>query len=135
MKRAILFIATIPILISQNIAYAQEGYLCVSEAAGGVSYDKGSKTWKGTSFNIKSEKQLITKKGNKWIIKDFGSTLENECTISSASNIMKCDKIHSDLILNTKTLRYISSYLWGYIDGVDNNNNTPHIEIGICTKL
>ncbi len=118
-----------------NNANAQEGYLCVSEAAGGVSYEKNINKWKGTVFRTKNDKILITNKNNKWIMKQFDSTIENDCNAPNEIGVMRCNNLFGTFIFNTKTRRYLSTYIAGYIDGVDNNDNTPSIEIGICTKL
>jgi hypothetical protein len=118
-----------------SIANAQEGYLCISEASGGVSFEKTQKKWQGSVFRNKNDKILIVKKNNRWTMKGFDSTFESDCTQPNDYGIMSCNKIFGEFNFNTKNRRYISTYIAGYIDGVDNNDNTPHIEIGICTKL
>lgn len=122
-------------LAISNMAYAQEGYLCVSEAAGGVSYDSSTKKWRGTVFRNDEEKFLIIKKENKWAMKEFGKSFESECTQPNEFGVMSCNKILGDFNFSTKTRRYLSTYIAGYIDGSNNNENTPNIQIGICSKL
>lgn len=128
---AIIFVA----LAFSNIAYAQEGYLCVSEAAGGVSYNSSTKKWRGTVFRIDEEKFLIIKKDNKWTMKEFGKSFEAECTQPNEFGVMSCNKLLGDFNFSTKTRRYLSTYIAGYIDGSNNNDNTPNIQIGVCSKL
>ena len=122
-------------LIYFNIVNAQEGYLCVSEAAGGVSFDQTQKKWKGTTFRNSNEKILIYKKNNQWTMKKFASTVENKCTSPNEYGFMFCDIFGGELKLSIKSGRYMSTYIVGYIDGKDNDENTPHIEIGVCTAL
>jgi hypothetical protein len=121
-------------MLSTN-SYAQESYLCVSEASGGVAYEKNINKWKGTVFRTKNEKILITSKNNKWVMRKFESTIEVDCNAPSNYGVMRCSDIFGTLIFNMVTRRYLSSYLAGYTDGSDNNDNTPNIEIGVCTKL
>lgn len=136
MKRCkAIFSSIFVALMAASNAYAQEGYFCVSEAAGGVSYEKSINKWKGTAFKTNNDKILITKKNNKWVMKQFDLSIENDCSSPNEYGVMKCEKFFGTLIFNTKTLRYLSTYTAGYIDGVDKNDNTPSVEIGACTKL
>jgi hypothetical protein len=32
-------------------------------------------------------------------------------------------------------MRFLSSYMIGYLDGMDDNSNTPSIDAGICVKI
>ena len=132
MKSSILiFIA----IFLSNAANAQESYLCVSEASGGVSYDSSTQKWRGAVFRNDEKKFLITKKDNKWTMKEFGKSFETDCTQPNEFGVMSCNKILGDFNFSTKTRRYLSTYIAGYIDGSNNNENTPNIQIGICSKL
>ena len=135
MKRLKKFIIFLIGFIFLNVVNAQEGYWCISEAAGGVSFERTQKKWQGTTFKNNNDKVLIIKKNNRWIMKKFDSTYETDCTQPNEYGIMSCNKILGEFNFNTKNRRYISTYIAGYIDGVDNNDNTPFIEIGICTKI
>ncbi len=126
----LLFIA----LAFSGIASAQDVYLCVGDAAGGVSFDGNSQKWKGAALRT-SSKILVNKKNNKWTMKEFDSSLENECTQPNEYGVMSCNKIFGEFHFSTKTRRYISTYIAGYIDGRNNNDNTPYVEIGVCSKL
>lgn len=123
------------VIIFSNVANAQEGYLCVSEAAGGVSFDKNSQKWRSTVFRNDNKKILINKKNNQWTMKAFDNSFETDCTPPNEYGYMFCNKLFGELKFNTKNRRYISTYLFGYIDGSDNNDNTPAVEIGVCSKL
>ena len=46
-----------------------------------------------------------------------------------------CKMIGGDLEVNLSNGRFLRSYVWGYVDGEDNNNNTPYIEIGKCSRI
>ncbi len=39
------------------------------------------------------------------------------------------------LIFNKETLRFADYYAFGYTDGVDNNDNTPAVTVGKCTRF
>jgi len=46
-----------------------------------------------------------------------------------------CRVIGGDLNVNLLNGRFLQSYVWGYVDGADDNNNTPNIEIGTCSRI
>ncbi len=37
--------------------------------------------------------------------------------------------------MNLENGRFMSTYVLGYLDGIDNNDNTPSIEIGTCSRI
>lgn len=53
----------------------------------------------------------------------------------SDSGYFSCNVAGGDLIVDLDTLRFLKSYTWGYVDGVDDNSNNPHIEIGDCSRI
>jgi hypothetical protein len=53
----------------------------------------------------------------------------------SDSGHFSCDLIGGDLAVDLGTLRFLKSYTWGYVDGVDNNRNTPLIMVGTCSRV
>jgi hypothetical protein len=46
-----------------------------------------------------------------------------------------CMVVGGEWSMSLKSMRYLNTYTWGYVDGVDNNDNTPTVEIGKCTKI
>ncbi len=51
------------------------------------------------------------------------------------SGYIHCEDGVGSFRINIKTMRYMKVYPIGYIDGEDNNTDTPMIEIGTCRKL
>ena len=48
---------------------------------------------------------------------------------------INCNLFLGEVIFDKKTLRYLKTYLPGYVDGVESNANTPNIMIGKCSPL
>lgn len=48
---------------------------------------------------------------------------------------MSCTTILEEFRINVKTLRMMKVYAIGFIDGQDNNDNTPAIMVGTCSKI
>ncbi len=114
---------------------AQDSYLCVSEASGGVAYDSNQKKWIGTKFRTENEKIILIKKDSQWKLKDFGFSFENDCGEISEYGTLRCNIAFGEFLFNSKTRRYLKSYTVGYVDGRDNNNDTPAVTIGKCSPL
>jgi len=129
-KIFLIFYFLIPSLVS-----AQENYLCVSEAIGGVAYNSTEKKWEGTKFKNSSEKIIITKTNGIWKYKEFGATFEEDCGKSNEYGNFRCSIFFGEFVFNSKTKRFIKTYTAGYVGGEDNNNNTPAIMIGTCSKF
>lgn len=117
------------------VATAQDSYLCVSEASGSVFYNESQKKWEGTAFSTNNEKIILTKKNGKWKFKNFGYSFENDCGEMNEFGTFRCNIIFGEFLFNSKTKRYLKSYAVGYVDGNDNNNNTPAVTIGKCSPL
>lgn len=134
MKKYILITICLASLISTQ-SKAQESYLCISEAIGGVAYDDTTRKWVGTKFTNTNEKILISKKNEVWKFKIFNGTYEEKCGKMNEYGIIRCDIIGGDFIFNKKTKRFIKTHINGYISGIDNNDNTPAVIIGSCSQL
>jgi hypothetical protein len=50
------------------------------------------------------------------------------------NDVVDCGLTWNKFSLNTSVLRYQPYYQGGYIDGRDNNADTPYIEIGRCNE-
>lgn len=51
------------------------------------------------------------------------------------NGFVSCDLMLGELKVNLEKLRYLTSYMSGFVDGKDNVANTPYVEIGSCTKI
>lgn len=119
---------------------AGERYLCVPDQVAGFSFDQSTNRWK--SVNLRSEDE-------KYIIDVVTSSKSALSIVSANSNHIECwsDKgfastneadfkcIFGEFRFNKNTGRFIRTYTSGYIDGLDNKENTPAILIGKCTPF
>jgi len=137
-------------------------YFCVAEAAGGLSFNSAQKKWVGTVFRA-DEKFVLRLKfvdvqpGTEvWdkeetytnfdvSITASGSSYQAECrqrgsgknksiSISSYGSFT-CSASLQDYYFNLENNRYMNFYAAGYINGADNNENTPSVTGGVCTKI
>ncbi|MEM5473189.1 hypothetical protein WNZ14_15780 [Hoeflea sp. AS60] len=138
-------------------------YLCLPEATGGVWYDDKSNKWLGVKFTLDNERILFKIKKGETIEKitflgrktttlgysvklgSVGSLEENGCyrweefrsALVPISNegFFRCTSNVLDYTLNLDTMRYLAVFAYGFVDGRDNNNSTPSITAGKCSKI
>lgn len=48
---------------------------------------------------------------------------------------LSCRRFGGDWKMNLENGRFLSTYVWGYVDGIDNTANTPSIQIGTCSRI
>ncbi len=138
-------------------------YLCLAEVSGGVAYDDTSKKWTGTPFRadgkyiVKVEnigtKQLKLEVHDEVValysikVSKFGESVRDldqciglgkkrdEPFPFTKEGRFRCATLGTDWTVNLAAGRYLKAYLWGFTGGEDNNDNTPFVEIGLCSKL
>src|SRR5215470_7768529 len=140
-------------------------YYCVGDVAGGVSYNDKTKKWEATAFRphqkfvlkmkflgVRKEEQLSDYKVTVTETKeeDWRRALEMEpyeglpcrgedrnetVTVSDRFTTVSCSTGAYDYQFNLGTYRFLATYPYGYTDGRDNNDNTPSVEVGRCTKI
>jgi len=142
MKKNILFFVMQFIFV--NYATGQNAFICIPDSATGFSYNESTKKWERAKFNVNSAKKILKKNGAVWEWRVFGEKYgwsncgggdsKNEIEFNS-SGFMFCDVLGGHIRMSKNTLRYVETYEIGFIDGKDNNDNTPFIEIGTCTPL
>ncbi|MCA1514559.1 hypothetical protein [Bradyrhizobium sp. NBAIM01] len=144
------------------IAPKNATYYCTNEAAGGVSYEERQSRWAGTVF--RPSKPFVLKlnylgssreKMYEWAdpsdvarfnvtVTAAGSNKDIPCydlrdplkpILVWGNGWVRCESSLSEIRFNTENNRFMRAYLVGYVDGEDNNENTPSISIGVCTKL
>ena len=140
---------------SQEIKEAQ--YFCVVEMAGGLSYFKDRKKWGGTIFQPEGKFVLhvsrveTRKEGALGVqtytmnLTDAGQENKSPCySISGTLNelvevhttrYMLCDRSLTQYRFNLITNRFTAFYYPGFINGQDNDDNTPVVKGGTCTKI
>jgi hypothetical protein len=144
-----------------EVAQKDAAFFCVAEIAGGISYDEFSKKWHGAVFQT-TEKFVLrlkfagTQKGVLSYDKDTiynsfsitvtesGSNYATPCNESGADKStvrignypgFTCFAGYSEYTVNVANNRYLKVYDIGYTDGKDNNDNTPAVSGGTCTKI
>ena len=119
---------------------AEERYQCVPDQAAGFSFDLSAQRWK--SMNLRAE-------GEKYIIREATPSESALAIVSAGANYEECrstngfensgkayfECIFGEFIFNKNTGRFLRTYTAGYIDGLDNNENTPAILIGRCSQF
>ena len=53
----------------------------------------------------------------------------------SETGAFSCNRFGGEWYMNLENERFMSTYTWGYVDGIDNNSNTPAIQIGTCSRI
>jgi hypothetical protein len=136
-------------------------YFCTAEAAGGVSYKADQKKWGGAIFRT-NEKFVLRLKfvdveagTSTWDKNDIYTNFEVFLTPSGTNSDSRCSYIGAggkkvsvskhdqftcyaalqQYIFNLNTNRYLNIYAQGYTDGTDNNDDTPSVTAGVCTKI
>lgn len=137
-------------------------YFCVAEATGGLSFNTAQKKWIGTAFKptekfvlrlkfvdlrvgtTKSDKDeyyanfeaTLTESGSNWQSRctQLGAVDKTAVSIGKYDNFT-CYANVQEYVFNLTNNRYLSVYAYGYTDGVENNDNTPGVTGGVCTKI
>jgi hypothetical protein len=152
----------LPTTTAKAIEPKDASYFCVAEAAGGLSFNAVQKRWVGSVFKTNEKfvlrlKFIDVKLGTgKWdkdqLYANFevgltpsGTNSESRCiplgagdkkTVSiNQYNGFTCFANIQDYYFNLGTNRYMNVYAIGYTDGMDNNDNTPGVTGGVCTKI
>jgi hypothetical protein len=145
-------------------AFAQPkdaAYYCITEMSAGLTFDKTIKRWATIEFRP-DRKFVIRMKFIGWrnqkndtgkdqgvsdyniALIDAGTTFPNPClnssdqeTVTIRDNVgeFRCRVNLTDVIVNLKTLRFLSMYPYGYVDSRDINEDNPYVSGGTCTKI
>jgi hypothetical protein len=157
------FIAALIFLLPIRLSSAtgKDGsYFCASEVEGGLTYDSTLKRWRATSFNpktkfvlklefvkalqdgsqtIESYRVTITRAGTKDARPCYAQTYSlqpsfpGEVTAYADYSEFSCSTIYRSYKINMKQNRFLEIYEQGYVGG-DNNDDTPIIAAGTCTR-
>jgi hypothetical protein len=138
-----------------SLAFTTEGkseeaeirLLCKPTASGGVFFNETTKAWEGTVFLPGEDGFILTnsfKGPNADRYEGFAfhaipvgmNNATGGCeTEANSSGRLTCFYSGQHLYVNLQTNRYLELYPHGYIDGEDNNDNTPFAKIGTCTRF
>jgi hypothetical protein len=132
-------------------------YVCLDEFGGGIAYDQRTQRWLGTTFspsrrfvlklNFAPERRpdklpegIEVYTGVISIVGDEGSN--HECSWGGSRTLavfsdgdLLCYAALSTYRFNLKTLRFTTAYQRGYVDGEDDNQDTPRMMGGSCAKI
>ena len=65
----------------------------------------------------------------------FDKRTHSKTIVIGESESFSCLGNLHEYMFNLRTGRFLATYLEGYLDGKDNNENNPAVEGGICTKF
>lgn len=137
------------LLACSGSAVAQELYHfdCKVDLSTGYRFDEALRSWQPTQFKAQETytlrhltdteiaNQFPAEKGNSWgAFKPGDRSSQLLCPEPSPSfpDRFVCGRTGHIFELNSRPLRFQLYYSGGYVLGVDNNENTPFIEIGRC---
>lgn len=136
------------LLLCSISSTAADGYICVTEVATGVAYDENRKAWRSTHFTnrptyifrkLKKDEKVryrLSATELPWGVFETGESYPKAyCEDFGIGTVLDCGRFIEKFRMSKETLRFIGYYMFGYVDGVDNNDNTPAILIGKCSPL
>lgn len=143
MYKKILLLCALTFLISPLTYSKNDTYLCVTEDVSGFYFENNK--WGHAYFNdrdkyilrkLKKDESGYTDKNNTYGLFELGenSTLY-KCIQNPYSNNFKCTSFLGEFFYSPKTGRFLKTYTQGYWGGGDNNENTPNMAIGKCSKI
>jgi hypothetical protein len=155
LRWSLLGIHAIPALLSVGVltqpALAQLHYECKADAAVGFAFDESARSWRSTNFQARGryiirqlisdemQNEFIIPKGSTWgVFTDQFKTPRFGCPEPKTSvyeSGLHCGLRWDEFEFDPNPLRYQTNYLGGYVDGRDNNEDTPAIEIGRCKAI
>jgi hypothetical protein len=132
-----------------------EAYICKVEFTGGLAYDVESKSWRSTTFQpkgkfifrVKSAKTETEKIGLRAVnyeatVTEAGRNREVSCaggkdktTSADQDGTLDCATALYEYKFNLKNNRFLRAYLAGYVNGLNENSDTPGVSGGTCTKM
>lgn len=117
---------------------AQTGYVCIADKAVGFSFDAYSKSWNHANFKVSDSKFVLSKNNANWQWKKMGESYPISCGEFNEYGYIRCDSGFTQVSFNKKNLRYMKSYLVGYVNaGIagKEGEDTPLLEIGKCSPI
>ncbi len=135
-----LFLSTMIALLP--VASFSEQYLCVADQAVGFKYNKISKKWLETSFNVKNQKYIISPSKNDhyaFSVKIIGDKYSDADCKEGVDKwgYLHCKGLGKDFRYNTKNHRYTITSIGGYFNAKPDSEGSvnPYIEIGKCSSF
>jgi hypothetical protein len=132
-------------------------YRCTEEFSGGLAFDAANDRWRGNAFRVFEkftlQMRFMGTTVRKSTVGDGRRVSEFDVYLADATGRdpqpcfggdgrpvavengqVSCKKGLYDYKFNLTTNRFLYSYMIGYIDGRNDNENTPHITGGTCAR-
>ena len=125
-----------------------KSWLCIADMGTGFKFEKTTKEWRQVTFKVEKSRFIISATPEKqWAyeVKEFGkSSPYPDATCKngfSEYGYLNCTGLFGSFKFNNKNLRYLATYLAGYVEIIPGSKNmiegddTPSMEIGRCSPL
>ena len=121
-------------------AFAQETYICIADLTTGFAYNKTTKNWFSTNFDVKDQKYVLSQKNKLWYWKKVGGpeSATIECGEFNKAGFLNCNPFGEILSVNKTNLRFSLTNNVGYVSGEFlgvEGSITPFMTIGKCSPL
>ncbi len=138
-------------------------FFCLEEFGGGITFDKQTRRWRSATFRpadkfvlkvafiekrtekdpVGNDEEVllyyisITKQGTQQQSFCFSTSRERKGlgVRIDAEGFFSCSHSLEDYSFNLKHLRFLKTYIVGYINGIDSSSDTPAVMGGTCTKI
>jgi len=128
------FIALTALLLTAQVQ--AENYICQVKAASGVAYTSGK--WEGIKVNSDDSYVVVAveETSHRYEVKRIGDKHPiASCEKGFEENeFIDCNGWQR-FIFNRKTDRFMTSMMFGYIDGIDEAGIFPTLEVGVCNSF
>ena len=120
----------------------QKTYLCIGEVAGGLDYNTTKNAWEGMSFD--TDNKYLLKTNDKQHPSKVATVTQTgrpiplfQCEPGRLlfTGEQLCDGPFGQFAYNLESLRFLSTFMSGYIDGKIIDGLTPYIQGGTCSPL
>lgn len=128
------FLAGIVCILHSTLALSETNYICLPDRSTGFKFNKYFKSWETTVFNTQHTKMLLKKTAKGWVWLKVGDKHGRNCSEMKYGYLF-CSDYFGQIEFNKNSLRYIETYIRGYVEGEDNGLNTPAVDIGTCSPL
>lgn len=125
-----------------------ESWLCIADMSTGFSADKTTKIWRQANFRVSDKRVIIKPSDNpswKYEVNEFGKQSDLPAAWCKDGpndyGYLFCTSLFGEFKFNTINLRYLRTFLAGYVEITPSNTlikegeNDPGIEIGRCSKI
>ena len=130
-------------------------YVCTVEFSGGLAYNRTTKRWQSTTFRPRQKfilrlKFIETTQEELEAVSSYhitftpaGESVAMPCrswgrdvaVMFSGLQSVACSGARENCIFNFQNNRFLQGYMYGYVNGKDDNRNMPSMSGGTCTRI